>query len=126
MEYADWINEVKHSRLANEESLKEITAGWDGQEATDAPKTPKSLSEMTKEERALFKSVYWAHLNGRGQEERSIENVWGTKTGRMANTNPDLSVIPGKPYMRRRFIGISEVSEAPMDTEFLMRFTGGA
>jgi hypothetical protein len=28
MEYADWINEVKQSRSENEESLKEITAGW--------------------------------------------------------------------------------------------------
>lgn len=28
MSYTDWINEVQKSRADNEESLREITAGW--------------------------------------------------------------------------------------------------
>lgn len=58
---------------------------------------------------------------------REITADWnlGAKTGRMSQTNPDLQTIPGRPeFTRKRFIGIAEANEEPMDTEFLMRFTG--
>lgn len=48
----------------------------------------------------------------------------GATTGRMANTDPDLSVIPGTEYKKKRFIGVAEVAEEPMDSEFMMRLTG--
>jgi hypothetical protein len=47
--------------------------------------------------------------------------VLGTKTGRMSNTDPDLSTIPE--FKKRRFIGIAEVVEEPFDAERVMRLT---
>jgi hypothetical protein len=89
-EYTDWLNEVKQSREDNDESLRDITAGWDEQVPT-APKT-KPLTMMTKEERELFKAVHWSQLYGRGVEKQARIYTLGATTGRMSNTNPDLSV----------------------------------